>query len=193
MARVWTTFFAVRTAFSCEHLTHNVAENYDREMNSIFYTVSQKRQLDFLCFWFRQWICRSSNLNWWFFKIHLLLLFASGEINRIFPNKSRGRGSHFISGWNGLAGFSIEHQQWRPLLGTSPLLHAARGGQFRNAQPTCTQNTTKERIPPQTSFLFHGDKELCLTSGGEGQGILQECYSSEGIVEKQKLKVRRSE
>ena len=42
---------------------------------------------------------------------------------------------------------------------------------------------TKERIPPQTSFLFHGDKELCLTSGGA-------CQASEGIVEKQKLEVR---
>ena len=117
-----------------------------------------------------------------FFKTHLLLLFASGEINRVFPNKSRGGGSHFISGWNGLTGFTIEHHQWRPMLGTFILLHAARGGQFRNAQPTRTQNMTKERIPPQTSFLFHeGDEELCLTSGGECQGILQQCYFLEGI------------
>ena len=45
-----------------------------------------------------------------------------------------------------------------------------------------TQHMTKERIPPQTSFLFHeGDEELCLTSGGECQGILQQCYFLEGI------------
>lgn len=97
MASVWTRLFAVRTVFSCEHLTHNAAESYDREMNSIFYTVSQKRQLDFFCFWFRQWIYRNSDLNWWFFKTHLLLLFASDEISRVFPNKSRGRGSQFLA------------------------------------------------------------------------------------------------
>lgn len=50
---------------------------------------------------------------------------------------------------------------------------------------TAWQKSESHHRPP-----FHGDKELCLTSGGAKQEHRKECYSSEGIVERQKLEVR---
>lgn len=161
----------------------SVVEDYDMEMRSIFWTVFQKSKTDFLHFWLGRWICRKLNLNRWIFKTHWLLV----KLGKCSPNKSRGTGSLFLPGSNGLNVPGSKHHGWRLVQWPFRWLRAAGGGQSITAPSKWAQNETEELILLQAPFPFHGEKELCLSPRGECQETLLPCCSLEGVMEQLKL------